>query len=194
MSKERYLRMRAQDRRDRNYERDSDHRRRYERDSRDYHMRDYNDRDYRDSERDRDYRRDYDREYDMRDYDRDYAIRGIGRPRNYDRRDYADDDVEKEYKEDLKEWTQKLKKFDRFGVPKETIINDAKQMGVSFDDYNEEEFYTVYLMHLSDYPTIANDHRVYLGMAKAWLEDKDIQIEPSEKLCKYMYEIVLSEE
>lgn len=187
MSKERYLRMRAQrDSRDRNHERDYDHRRRYDRD--------YGERDYRDSERDRDYRRDYDREYDMRDYDRDYAVRGIGRPRNYDRRDYADEDVEKEYKEDLKEWAQKLKKFDRFGEPKETIINDAKQMGVSFDDYNEEEFYTVYLMQVSDYPTIANDHRVYLGMAKAWLEDKDIQIEPSEKLCKYMYEIVLSEE
>jgi hypothetical protein len=31
-------------------------------------------------------------------------------------------------------------------------------------------------------------------MAKAWLEDKDLEIEPSEKVCKYLYEIVMAEE
>lgn len=30
--------------------------------------------------------------------------------------------------------------------------------------------------------------------AKAWLEDEDLHIEPSEKVCKYLYEIVLADE
>lgn len=155
-----------------------------------------------------DYQQSGDRSYyeDMRggrgqDYrSGDYAIRGIGRPREYDRRDrrdyrdYAEEDMDKEYHEDLKEWTQKLKRYDRFNMPKEQLMASAKQMGVRFDDYDEDEFYAVYLMQVSDYPTISNEPHVYLGMAKSWLEDKDIKIEPSEKLCKYMYEIAMAEE
>ena len=79
-------------------------------------------------------------------------------------------------------------------MPKEQLMASAKQMGVKFDDYDEDEFYAVYLMQVSDYPTISNEPHVYLGMAKSWLEDKDVKIEPSEKLCKYMYEIAMAEE
>lgn len=156
---------------------------------------------YMGDERSREFDRNYD---DMRsgrgeDYRSDYAIRGIGRPREYNRRDrdyrdYADDDYDKEYHEDLKKWTTKLKKYDRFNMPKESIINSAKQMGINFKDYDEDEFYAVYLMEVSDYPSISNEPRMYLEMAKSWLEDKDIKIEPSEKLCKYMYEIAMAEE
>lgn len=130
----------------------------------------------------------------------DYAIRGIGRPREYNRRDRAsrdyaeDEEYDKEYHEDLKDWSKKLKRYDRFNMPKEQLMASAKQMGVDFEDYDEEEFYAVYLMQVSDYPTISNEPHVYLGMAKSWLEDKDIELEPSEKLCKYLYEIVLAEE
>lgn len=152
--------------------------------------------------RDRDYRdEDYaDYDYDMRG---DYARRGVGRPREYNRRDredrgdyrdYADEDMDEEYKEDLKEWIQKLKKKDRFGQSKDQVIQKAKEMKVNFDDFSEEEFYAIYLMQVSDYPSVSNDPRMYLGMAKAWLEDDDIAVDPSEKVCKYLYEIVLNEE
>lgn len=152
------------------------------RDERDYMDYDYDRRDY----------GDYD--YDSRGDYRDYARRGIGRPREYDRRDYADDELDEDYEEDLKKWIEKLKKKDRFGLSKDQVIQKAKEMRVKFDDYDENEFYAVYLMQVSDYPTISNDSRMYLNMAKSWLEDDDIAVSPSEKLCKYMYEIVMADE
>jgi len=134
-------------------------------------------------ERSRMYANDYN--YDMRyDYGMDYR-RG---------RDYADDDYDKEYHEDLKDWTDKLKKYDRFGLSKDQVMQKAKEMGVSFSEYDPEEFYAVYLMQVSDYPTLANEPHTYLAMAKSWLEDKDIELDSSEKLCKYMYEIVMADE
>ena len=145
-------------------------------------------------------RREYDRnyDYDMRgdygDYRGDYARRGVGRPREYDRRDYADDDYDKEYEEDLHKWIEKLKRKDRFGLSKDQVIQKAKEMRVEFKDFDEEEFYAIYLMQVSDYPSISNDSRMYLSMAKSWLEDDDIAVDPSEKVCKYLYEIVMPEE
>lgn len=141
-------------------------------------------------------RREYDRnyDYDMRGDYGDYARRGVGRPREYDRRDYADDDLDEEYEQDLHKWIEKLKKKDRFGQPKEQVIQKAKEMRVDFKDYTEDEFYAVYLMQVSDYPSISNDPRMYMNMAKQWLEDDDIAVDPSEKLCKYLYEIVMSED
>lgn len=141
-------------------------------------------------------RREYDRnyDYDMRGDYGDYARRGVGRPREYDRRDYADDDLDEEYEQDLHKWIEKLKKKDRFGQPKEQVIQKAKEMRVDFKDYTEDEFYAVYLMQVSDYPSISNDPRIYMNMAKQWLEDDDIAVDPSEKVCKYLYEIVLDED
>lgn len=153
--------------------------------------------------RDEGYPMDYERyneRYSADDYDMrgDYARRGIGRPREYNRRrnyrDYADDDYEMEYEEDLKDWIEKLKQKDRFNQQKDQVIQKAKEMKVDFKDYDENEFYAVYLMQVSDYPFVSNDARVYMNMAKAWLEDDDVEVEPSEKLCKYLYEIVLNEE
>lgn len=135
---------------------------------------------YMGGEQPRESRRIYDYNYDMR--------------RNRDYRDYADDDYDREYHEDLKKWAEKLKQYDRFNMTKEQAINSARQMGVNFDGYDEDEFYTVYLMQVSDYPTIANEPRIYLGMAKSWLEDKDIDLDGSDKLCKYMYEIAMAED
>ena len=77
---------------------------------------------------------------------------------------------------------------------KEEVVNKAKDMGVKFDEYDEEEYYAIYLMHVSDYPFIANEPHTYLAMAKAWLEDKDLEIDPSEKVCRYMYEIAMAED
>lgn len=88
----------------------------------------------------------------------------------------------------------KVKEKDRFNMSKENVIAKAKEMRVDFKDYDEDEFYATYLMQVSDYPSISNDARVYLSMAKSWLEDDDVAVDPSEKLCIYMYEIVLGDE
>ena len=202
MPKERYLRQRAYRERergnefrmgDRHYYPEYDNR--YDSKNRPYNIRNEN---YdRPNEQSREYPRDYG--YDMRgdyrrrDYDMNYDY-DMRRDYRRDMRDYADDDYDKDYHKDLEKWIEKLKRFDRFNLPKDQVLQVAKQMGVEFKDYDEEEFYAIYLMHLSDYPTVSNDSRMYLGMAKSWLEDKDLKIEPSEKVCKYMYEIVMAEE
>lgn len=141
----------------------------------------------------RDYR--YDSRYDAERYYTPYDMGGeYTRQRGRYMDDYATEDLMGEYRKDLRKWADKLKRKDRFNIPKEEIIEQAKKMGVSFDKYDEEEFYTIYLMHISDYPEIANDYYTYVAMAKKWLEDDDIEVSPSEKVCIYMYDIVMGEE
>ena len=170
---------------DYNYDAESN----YGRNSRRSESRSRDERYYMESQQPREFYGDYG--YDMRG---DYARRGVGRPREYDRRDYADDDYDEEYEEDLHKWIEKLKRKDRFNQSKEQVIQKAKEMKVNFDEFSEDEFYAIYLMEVSDYPSVSNDPRMYLGMAKAWLEDDDIAVDPSEKVCKYLYEIVLDED
>lgn len=159
---------------------------------------------YMDYQQPRESYRVYDYDYDMR---RDYA-RGRNRGPEYNRdddyrydrnyrdyrMDYADEEMDKEYHEDLMDWIKKLKKMDRFNLSKEQAVMKAKEMNVKFDEFDEDEFYAIYLMHVSDYPQLANEPHTYLAMAKAWLEDKDLHISPSEKVCKYLYEIVMAKE
>lgn len=119
-------------------------------------------------------------------YMNDYA-RGRGRDYGYD---YASNEEDKEWEEHLHKWIEKLKKYDKFNMPKEEIINKAKSMGVKFDKYNEHEFVATYYMMMSDYPSIMSDPHLALVMAKDFLEDKDSELKGSEKLCAYYYEIV----
>lgn len=139
-----------------------------------------------------DYRR-YDRRYDdERDY-RDYEYdREHRRTMDY-AYDYAEDDMDKEYEEKLKEWIKKLKKKDRFATSKDDIIRKAQSMDVKFDRFSEDEFYAVYLMMVSDYKHVANDPHHYLAMAKEWLMDDDVELTGSDKVCAYLYTIVLGE-
>lgn len=133
-----------------------------------------------------------------------YELYGVGgmRPRmdyNYDYgydyrgRDYGED-MDKEYEEHLHKWVEKLKKQDRFGWNKDQVIQQAKSMGVRFEKYDEMEFFATYLMMISDYPKIANEPHTYLAMAKSFLEDEDAELKGSEKLCAYLYTIVLGED
>lgn len=155
------------------------------------------------SRRDRaDERRDYERENYERDYNNDYRSydRYDSGDRRYDRydydyrgRDYAEKEMDEEYEEDLKEWTKKLKKHDRFGLSESDIVNKAKSMGIRFEEYNEDEFIATYYMMQSDYKNVGNDAHIYMQMAKSFLEDKDAEKQGSEKLCIYMYEIVKGE-
>lgn len=120
---------------------------------------------------------------DYGDYGMDYG--------DYDYEDYAsDEEMEEEYKEDLKEWIKKMKPKDRFGMTKEQTIQHAKQMGVKFEEFSEEEFYAIFLAMLTDYKDISNDPTIYIRLAKDFLEDDDIAVSPSEKVCIYLYEIV----
>jgi hypothetical protein len=112
----------------------------------------------------------------------------------YDYNDYAEEDMMKEYEEELKKWIKKLMKKDKFKLPKQEILKKAQEMNIEFEDFSEEEFYAVYLMLVSDYPNIADNPHTYIVMAKQFLEDDDVNVDPSEKVCKYLYEIVLNEE
>ena len=145
---------------------------------------DYND-DYIDSRSNM--RRDY--RYD--DYPSGHEMYAYGYGQIRPREDYSDGEIEKEYKEDLHEWIEKLKHKDRFKVPKEQLIKQAKNMGIHFEEYSEDEFYAIYLAMVSDYKTVSNDYNTYIKLAKDFLEDDDMAVSPSEKVCIYLYEIVL---
>ena len=142
-----------------------------------------------------DYRYDRDMEH-TREHTRpmDYEMYGYGmgtiRPMHDYGYDYASEDMEKEWHEDLEEWCKKLKKHDIFNVPKEQLIQKAREMGVKFHDYNENEFVTTYYMMISDYKNVSNDPHFYLVLAKQFLEDDDTELKGSDKLCAYYYEIV----
>lgn len=125
----------------------------------------------------------YNRTYD---YEQNYNRDMVYRP------DYKH--IDNEYHEELKEWVEKLKRKDKFGMSYEQVIQQAEDMGVRFRNYDELEFYTTYLMLVSDYGDLINDPTIMLKMAKAFLEDDDIEVSPSEKLCIYFYQIVLGED
>ena len=146
-------------------------------------------RDYRDMEHHREHHRPY--EYEM------YGVGGM-RPVHQDhrdyRRDYSEEDMEKEYEEKLHEWISKLKKKDKFNLPKEEVIKKAKEMNVKFTNFDETELYAVYLMLVSDFRQLSSEPHRYIAMAKEWLEDDDIARKGSEKVCAYLYSIVLGED
>lgn len=108
--------------------------------------------------------------------------------------DGKDYDDAKEYHKELEDWMNKLKRHDRFNLRKEDVLRKAKEMNVQFRDFDEMEFYVTYLMMLSDFKQISNDPHQYLIMAKEWLEDNDVKRSGSEKLCAYLYTIVLGED
>lgn len=111
------------------------------------------------------------------------------------RRDYSMDykGMEEDYHQDLEKWIKKLQKKDRIGISEKQVIDHAKQMGVKFNEFDEKEFYAVYLMLISDHKSLNNDVNKVIVMAKEWLEDDDVEREGSEKLCTYMYKIVKGE-
>lgn len=122
-----------------------------------------------------------------------YGVGGI-RPMDYGydyNYDYASEDMEKEWKEHLKKWCEELKRYDRFNMPKEQVISQARQMGLKFQDYNDDEFYITYLMKISDdEDNIISNPQMAIIMAKSFLEDKDSKLKGSEKLCAYYYEVI----
>lgn len=125
---------------------------------------------------------------DYRDY-RDYG----------DYNDYGDYDEESEYldKETIQKWTKKLleKIDDKDMFSKEKVLKKAEEMGFKFEKITPDEFYLTVLMAYTDYnKTFGNVLDTYIRLAKDWLMDDDVELKGSEKLCAYLYTIVLGED
>ncbi len=131
----------------------------------------------------------YDYNYYM---DYDYARRGGRRDYGYDMRyDYAGDYGENLTKEELEHWKKKLMKEvdekDKQYFSKEIISQKARQMGMNFDKFSEEELELTTLMMYTDYcKTLGTSNMdLYVRLAKDWLEDKDVAVKGGEKLAVY---------
>lgn len=141
--------------------------------------------------------------YDMMDYGYDYAGYGSRGDRARNRRDYRYRDYgeNEEYLSDdeLMEWSRELLKDveekDKGYMTRENITQRAKDMGVKFKDFTEDEFVVTSLMMYTDYcDTLGTGNLdVYLKLAKDWLEDDDVEVQGSEKLSVYYDEIVCGE-
>lgn len=117
----------------------------------------------------------------------DYNYENYGQSYN----DYSSEDPKLKYKEELEKWIKKMKNKDRFQISKQEVISRAKQMGINFEEFTEEEYYAIYLAMVTDYKNIGNDPHIYLSLAKQFLEDDDIELSPSEKVYAYLNYIVL---
>lgn len=141
--------------------------------------------------RSRESRYDYDYDYDRpkseyRDTYRDYESRYA----DYDDT-YEDDFSEQEYVQHLEDWIQRLKPRVKVDVNYDLVIKLAREMAVKFKEFTELEFYATYLMLASDFPYVSGDPRIFVQMARSFLEDDDIEVSPSEKLCIYLCKIVM---
>ena len=165
-------------------------------------MRDYADYDMRGDMRSRDYS-DYNRDYadyEMHDtrgrggYDRDYA--------DYDMRDYGEMEYGKMSHKDIENWKNHMKNQDgTMGehFKKEQVMQAARQIGVNPEEYGEHIFPLVMNMMYSDYCAVAKKFGLdrpdfYAELAKAFLNDKDFEGEPEEKVYLYYKCIAEKEE
>ena len=137
------------------------------------------------------------RSYPMRDYNMDYA-RGGRRDYGYDYgMDYGGEN--KLNKEELEEWDHKLmKNMDEKSkemLKKDRIIKKAEEMGIKFDHFTQDEFYTTVLMMYADHCDSFGSASVetYMRMAKDFLMDDDVAYKHGEKLAVYYDEIVMGE-
>ena len=110
----------------------------------------------------------------------------------YDRK--AEREAEHEYYEELDKWINKLKRKNKFNINESQVIDMAKRINLKMDDYDEKEFYATFLMMVSDYGKVSADPQAFIEMSKAFLEDDDTELKGSEKLCKYLYAIVLDDD
>lgn len=155
-------------------------------------MRDYADYDMRGDMRSRDYG-DYNRDYadyemqDMRgrdyaDYDMDYGMR-----------DYGEMEYGKLSNNDIEKWKKHMKNQDGTvgeHFKKEQVMQAARQIGVNPEEYGEHIFPLVMNMMYSDYCAVAKKFGLdrpdfYAELAKAFLNDKDFEGEPEEKVWLY---------
>lgn len=74
----------------------------------------------------------------------------------------------------------------------EQIITKAEQMGIEFEKFTPEEFYTTVVMMFTDFFRALGSASIdiYIKLAKAWLCDADVSVKYGKKLAKYYEEIV----
>lgn len=79
----------------------------------------------------------------------------------------------------------------------EPILHACKDMGISFDHFSEQTLFTTVNMLYSDYSGVLRGYvptdkelYIYVGLAKAFLEDPDSELDGEEKLAAYYYGIV----
>lgn len=139
--------------------------------------------------------REYDRTYEYPYYMNDYArSRRTGRYIR-DRRDYGSgekylsDEELMEWKKDLLEEIEPQFKA-QFEDNK--VVQRAKEMGVNFKDFTEDEYLVTALMIATDFGRTVgmNNTDQMFRMAVDWLEDDDAELQGSEKLRAYYDEIV----
>jgi len=183
------------DRRDRNYDMrysdryaDAEHSGRY--DGYNYMQSDYA-RGGMGSEPNREYDRHYGYPYYMNDYARSSRTgRYIRDMRDYGSGEkYLSDEELMEWKEDLLEEVEPQFKAQ---FEDNRVVQRAKEMGVKFKDYTEDEYIVTVLMIATDFgKTVGmNNTDQMFRMAVDWLEDDDAELQGSEKLSAYYDEIV----
>lgn len=103
--------------------------------------------------------------------------------------------------EHLDKWIRslmgELEEKDRQQLKMDVIIRRAKEIGISFDKFSEEELFVTVLMLHTDLskalgPTITVDH--WIKAAKAWLCDPDAALRYGKKLSAYYKSIVEDDE
>ena len=148
-------------------------------------MRDYDDYDMRGDMRGREYA-----DYEMQDMRcRDYADYGM----DYGMRDYGEMEYGKMSNKDIEKWNKHMKNQDgTMGehFKKEQVMQAARQIGVNPEEYGEHIFPLVMNMMYSDYCAVAKKFGLdrpdfYAELAKAFLNDKDFEGEPEEKVWLY---------
>ena len=145
--------------------------------------------------RDKDYRRRYSNRYDD-EYD------------DYDRYDDDDDDYHSESgdemfylsKRDIIDWKKDLINADGTKgehFQKEPIMQAAKDMGIDFSEFEPKTLCLTANMLYSDYCGVLRGYvptdkelYIYVGMAKAFLDDPDSEYEGDEKLAAYYHCVV----
>lgn len=92
---------------------------------------------------------------------------------------------------DLMDWSKRLlaevEEKDKAFFKYENIEKKAKEMGIQFDKFSFDEFYTTVLMMFTDYcKTLGTANLdIYLRLAKDWLCDDDVAMRYGEKLASY---------
>lgn len=148
--------------------------------------------------------REYDRHYEYPYYVMENDYTRMGR-RDYRGRDYNrygyDYESGEDYlsDEELMDWSRELLKDveekDKAFLTRENITRRAKEMGINFDDFTEDELVVATLMVYTDYSkTLGTGNMdLYIRLAKDWLCDEDAEVQYGEKLAVYHDEIVMGE-
>ena len=82
---------------------------------------------------------------------------------------------------------EQLDKSDREAFALDKIVKRAKDMGIKFNEYTEEELGVATLMMYTDYCKTLGKASIdmYIKLARDFLEDKDAGVKNGEKLAAY---------